>query len=241
MKSLLFFDIESTGVEIATDRIIELAWLIPAEGIQGRLLFNPGCKIPPSATAVHGITDEMVANCPPFRQHASELLALFSRCDLAGYNIIHFDVPLLWEEFYRAGIEWNVSESFIVDACSIFKKKEQRTLSAAVRFFLGRDMQNAHSAVADTAATAEVLSAQIERYDDLAFMDRAELAKFSNDEQMVDLAGRIALKDGVPVYNFGKAKGVPVKSDPGFGMWMLRQDFISSQTKMTVRRILEGK
>ncbi len=236
-KPVLCFDIESTGTDPATDRIVQLA--ISGGGASGTWLFNPGRPIPPETTAVHGITDAMVADCATFAAVADRIHHVFRQYDLLGFNLSNFDVPLLWEEFYRCGIEWDLSDTKIFDAGTLFKRREERTLAAAVQFYCGREHIDAHDAGSDVAATWDVWRAQIDKYG-LAKADRDMLAKESAyDEVRVDLAGKIIVgKDGRPTYNIGKVKGTAVEDDRGFGYWMLGKDF-SQNTKMHLIKILE--
>lgn len=245
-KPIVFFDIESTGVDVAKDRIVSLYMRKDLCSIGGvrqvwKHLINPGILIPPEATKVHGITDEMVKDCPTFKDVAAEFYNFLIGADIAGFNLINFDVPMLWEEFNRAGIDWSLAGVHIVDAGNIFKKKEERTLSAAMKFYCGKDHDQAHDASGDVEATSEVLSAQLGRYADLGQMDIKALAEFSAFDKRIDLAGKIVRNEsGVPVYSFGKSKGTPVMDNQGFAHWMLGQDF-SSQTKTVVRSILLGQ
>lgn len=245
MKPLVFFDIESTGVDVAKDRIVSICFHrfaefrdIPNARTTWASLFNPGIPIPPEATECHGITDEMVMFEPDFKDLAETVHAIVRGVDLAGYNLINFDIPLLWEELYRAGIEWDLAGVRVIDAGNIFKKKEERTLSAAVKFYCGHEHDSAHTADGDVAATVKVLGAQLARYPDLGAMDIDKLAEFSQFDKRADLAGKIVLNEaGDPVYNIGKSKGVRVVDDPGFGIWMLGKDF-SEQTKQLLRKLL---
>jgi DNA polymerase III subunit epsilon len=231
-------DIESTGTDPATDRIVTLA--VVSETYAQSIMVNPGRSIPAEATEIHGITDEMVANCEPFEAHASELSIVLRACNLVGFNLSNFDVPLLWEEFHRAGIEWDMSDVRIFDAGTLFKRREERTLAAACKFYLGWEMKDNHQAAADAMAALSVWNAQLDRYG-LRGADRDTLAKESAyEEQRVDLAGKIIIgKDGRPAYGFGKSKGVAVMDDTGYALWMLRSDF-SHNTKMHLRNILYG-
>lgn len=250
-RPLVFFDLETTGTDPAKDRIVELAMVKYRRPKAGGLanheiltsLIRPPCPIPPAATAVHGITDVDVKDKPAFLTVAGQYHDFVKGCDLAGYNLRGFDIPCLWEEFCRAGIVWDLDGICIIDAGEIFKKKEERTLEAAMRFFCGQEHIGAHGAAADCHATAAVLIAQIKRYADLMTMDRAALDKASrhDDDTRVDLAGKIRRNEqGEPVYAIGKAKGVRVVDDPGFGHWMLRNDF-GEETKRCIRKLLEGK
>jgi DNA polymerase III subunit epsilon len=243
MKPLLCFDIESTGKDPASDRIVQFAWKLaePVAGFEESRCFlvNPGMPIPPESTEIHGITDEMVAVSPRFEEHAPYLYGFIKKCDLLGFNLTNFDVPILWEEFHRAGIDWDLSDTRILDAGTLFKKREERSLSAAVQFYCNRTHDAAHDAMGDVLATIDVWEAQLAKYK-LDGLTRELQEKESNyDEKRVDLAGKIIIgKDGQPVYNIGKAKGVAVVDDPGFANWMLNRDF-SANTKMHLMRILD--
>lgn len=243
MKRIVFFDIESTGTDVVKDRIVSIV-LKRATSIGGwiedelDLMFNPGFKMSDEAIAIHGITNEMVADKPPFSEHADTIHRFVAGCDLGGFNLLNFDIPMLWEELYRTGIEWDVSSARVIDVGNIFKKKEERTLSAAVKFYCGTNHDSAHSAAGDVDAIIAVLDAQLARYPDLGAMDTDALARFSLFEDRIDIAGKLVRnKDGDPVYAFGKARGVRVKDDPGFAFWMLDKDF-PTQTKICLRRIL---
>ncbi len=241
-RPLLVFDLETTGTDVAKDRIVTLA----GKKIFGEdmaetfdFAFNPVIPIPPEATAVHGITDEMAANAPLFRDSAKNLLILFTGCDLAGFNNINFDVPLLWEEFARANLSWNLDGIHILDAGNIFKKKEPRTLTAGLKFYCGREHAEAHNALADVEATADVLFAQLERYNDLKAMNLPEIAAFSRMDNRIDLAGKfIRNEQGDAIYNFGKQRGLRVKDDPSLAAWMMGKDF-TSNTLMHAQRLLK--
>lgn len=249
-RPVVIFDLEATGTDIAADRIVEFAAvklpnpLVNIINHAPQLVFrcNPEIPIPAEATAVHGITNEDVSGLPPFRERAREVLAFIDGCDLAGFNLSNFDVPLLWEEFWRAEIEWDlVSQANIIDAGTLFKKREPRTLAAALKFYCGEELTNAHEALSDVIATASVLSAQLRRYD-LGGKDRAELAAETAMDRRVDLAGKIVRResDGVPVYNFGKVKGTPVLEDLGFARWMMMRNF-PTHTIRTLEAILSGE
>lgn len=241
-RPLLFIDIEGTGVDSAKDRIVSLALcydLTNAKyGTQWR--FNPEMRMSAEVIAIHGITNEQASLEEKFSARAAELEMTLRGCDLAGFNLLNYDVPILWEEFHRAGLTWDLSGVRIIDAGNIFKKKEERTLTAAVKFYCGKDHAEAHSAPGDVRATAEVLAAQLARYPELAAMSVDELAKFSEFDKRFDLAGKIIVdSEGFPVYNIGKSKGVRVKDDARFAYWMLGKDF-SQQTKMVLARYLES-
>lgn len=231
-RPLIIFDLETTGTSITHDRIVEISVIkVHPDGhreTRTRRL-NPEMHIPEASTAVHHITDEMVATEPTFRQVAKSLLEMFEGCDIAGYNSNKFDVPLLMEEFGRVGLNFEIAGRRFIDVQNIFHKKEQRTLIAAYKFYCGRDLADAHSAMADTEATYEVLLGQLERYDDL-LPEVGFLADFSASGRNVDLAGRIVLDDNdVEIFNFGKHKGRPVKDvlkrEPSFFDWMMQGDF----------------
>jgi DNA polymerase-3 subunit epsilon len=233
---VICIDIESTGPDPAKDRIIQLAWA--SATVQGQILVDPMIPIPPESTAAHGIKPEDVVDKPPFMEEALYVHQLLAPYDcILGFNHTNFDVPLLWEEFYRCGIEWDLSNVKLLDAGTLFKRREERTLSAAVAFYCSKSHDGAHDAMADVLATWQVWDAQQAKYG-LFGKSADELAKESNYEEVrVDLAGKIVIgKDGRPAYNIGKAKGTAVVDDPGFGYWMLDKDFCEN-TKMHLRRI----
>ncbi len=229
---IVFFDLETTGINYANDRIVEISYIkiMPDGSEMSRTMrINPEIPIPPQATAVHHITNEDVANCPTFRQVAQTIANEIEGCDIAGYNSNNFDVPMLVEEFMRSGVEINFSNRKFIDVQVIFHKMEQRTLSAAYKFYCGKILDGAHSADADTRATYEVLKAQLDRYPELP-NDIAELAKFTSYNRNVDFAGRMVYNDkDVEVFNFGKYKGMPVEqvfaTDPGYYGWLINGDF----------------
>lgn len=231
-RPIIFFDLETTGTNIIRDRIVELSYIkIYPDGTEEQKCrrLNPEMPIPPASTAVHHITDEDVKDAPTFRQVSKALDAIFKDCDIAGFNSNKFDVPLLIEEFARAGINFKVDGRNFIDVQNIFHKMEKRTLVAAYKFYCGKDLEDAHSAAGDTRATYEVLLGQLEKYSDLE-NDVASLAEFSRIDKSVDLAGRIVRDDnGEPVFNFGKHKGKQVKavfrSEPSFYAWMMQGDF----------------
>ena len=229
---IIFFDLETTGINIASDRIVEISYLkvdLNGNETEKTMRVNPGIPIPEKATEVHGITDDDVKDAPGFNEVARSLARDFEGCDLAGYNSVRFDIPLLAEEFLRAGVDIDLKRKKFVDVQVIFMKMEPRTLSAAYKFFTGQVLEEAHSAAADTRATYEVLQAQLDRYDNLE-NDVASLAEFSAHNRNVDFAGRIVYDDqDVETFNFGKYKGRPVKEilaqDPGYYGWMMNGDF----------------
>lgn len=229
---MAFLDLETTGINVSSDRVVELSVLkvFPngkEEWMETRV--NPEMPIPPKTTAIHGITDEDVAKAPVFREIAKKLAVFLEGCDLAGYNAIKFDIPLLAEEFLRTDIDFNFRKRRYVDVQVIFHKKEQRTLTAALLFYCNKELKDAHSSKADTAATFEILKSQLDRYKDLD-NDVDKLADFSSFNSNVDFAGRIILdENGVEVFNFGKYKGKAVETifneDPAYYSWMMNGDF----------------
>lgn len=241
-RPLCVFDIEGTGTDVAKDRIVTLAAMRiePKSVVSRQWEVNPGIQMSEEVIAVHGITNEMAAQWKPFEHHARDIARFINGSDLAGFNLVNYDIPLLWEELNRCGIEWSLEGVRIIDAGNIFKKKEERTLSAAVQFYLERNHDGAHEAQADVTATADVLDAQLLRYTDLRAMTLDELAVFSRFDDRIDLAGKIVRgKDGRPTYNIGKVRGVAVEDDPGFADWMLCKDF-SANTKSVIRTILRN-
>lgn len=230
---IVFFDLETTGINIAKDKIVEISVLkIHPNGKeeQRTIRVNPGMHIPEEATAIHGIRDEDVKDCPVFKNIAKELARFIEGCDLGGYNSNRFDIPLLAEEFLRAEVDFDMRKRRFVDVQTIFHKMEQRTLSAAYRFYCNKNLEDAHTAAADTMATYEVLQAQLDRYGDALQNDVDFLSKFSTQNNTVDFAGFIVYNaDGVEVFNFGKNKGIPVervlKEQPGYYAWMLNAEF----------------
>ncbi|WP_297949304.1 3'-5' exonuclease [Porphyromonas sp.] len=243
-RPLVFFDIESTGLSPEKDRIVEIS-LIKVypdghEEVRTRRI-NPECHIPEESTAVHGITDDDVRDCPTFRQVAKSLASMIQGCDIAGYNSNRFDVPLLGEEFIRAGVEVDFSRCRFIDVQTIFHKMERRTLEAAYKFYCEKDLTEAHSAEADTRATLEVLKAQLDRYPEDLQNDVEFLSSFTTQQRNLDLAGRFVYneKDEV-VINFGKHKGTPVaevlKKEPGYYDWVMKADF-SEDTKQHLTRL----
>lgn len=231
-RPLVFFDLETTGTNITHDRIVEISIVkVMPDGTDTERTrrINPGMPIPAEATAVHHITDADVANEPSFKQIAKSLAEMFKDCDIAGFNSNRFDIPLLLEEFNRAGINLDLSRTRFIDVQTIFHKKEQRTLSAAYRFYCGKNIDDAHSASADTRATYEVLKAQLDRYDDLT-NDVKSLSDYSSHGNNVDFAGRLVYDDNHrEVINFGKYKGQlaedVLRKDSGYYGWIMQGDF----------------
>ena len=244
-RPIVFFDLETTGVNILTDRIVEISIVKVMPGKEDEPIVktrrvNPEMPIPAEATAVHHITDADVANEPTFRQIAKSLADFMTGCDIAGFNSNRFDVPLLDEEFHRAGVDFDFHRARFIDVQTIFHKQEPRNLTAAYRFYCGKDLTGAHSAHDDTMATFEVLKAQLERYPDLP-SSVEELAKFSSQNNNVDLAGRLIYDDnGREIINFGNYKGRPaaevLEKDPGYYAWVQQGDF-ASDTKRAFTRI----
>lgn len=245
---IVFFDLETTGLDIANDRIVEIAYIkVYPNGNEESFTYriNPGMPIPADATAVHGITDEDVKDCPTFKEMAKKIAADFKGADLAGYNSARFDLPMLAEEFLRADVDIDLSTRKMVDVQTIFHKKEQRTLSAAYKFYCKADLTDAHAAMADTQATYEILKAQLDVYPDLK-NDMAFLADYTCTSKNVDFAGRIVYNDkGVEVINFGKYKGQPVtdvlQNDPGYYGWIMGADFPLTTKQAFTRLLLKTK
>ncbi len=231
-RPIVFFDLETTGIQIATDRIVEISILkvYPNGNKESKTwLVNPEIPIPPHCTEVHGITNEKVANEPTFKQLAPEINRMIEGCDLAGFNSNRFDIPLLGEELLRAGIDFSMKNREAIDVQVIFHKKEQRTLSAGYKFYCGKDLENAHSAEADTNATYEILKAQLDKYEDLENSVTA-LSDFSSHTKRADFAGFILFNDkNQEILSFGKYKGRVVedvlKENPAYNSWVQNADF----------------
>jgi DNA polymerase-3 subunit epsilon len=242
-RPIAFIDLETTGINISTDRIVELAIVkINTDGTQvsKRRLINPLIPIPAVVSAIHGITDEMVKDAPTFKQISNEVKQFLENCDLAGYNSNRFDIPMLVEEFLRAGLDFSIDGLKMLDVQKVFHMMEQRTLSAAYKFYCNKTLEDAHSAEADASATWEVLCAQIERYPNIGNTVESIL-KFTGEEDIVDFSRRFIKVNGVEVFNFGKFKGKPVtevlKSEPQYYDWMMKGDF-SMHTKQKLTEIL---
>lgn len=245
---LVFFDLETTGINIVKDRIVEISFVKVhpngKEECKTRRI-NPEMPIPPESTAIHGITDEDVKDCPTFKEIAKSLAAQIEGCDLAGYNSNRFDIPLLAEEFLRAGVDIDLNKRKFIDVQTIFHKMEQRTLSAAYKFYCDKSLENAHTAEADTMATYEILKAQLDRYPDDLQNDMEFLSKYSSFTNNVDFAGRMVYnEDGKEVINFGKYKGKLVeevlKNDPGYYFWIMNGDFPLNTKKVLTEIKLRG-
>ena len=239
---LVFFDLETTGTNVATDRIVEISYLkVMPNGEERSKTYrvNPEMHIPESVSAIHGIKDEDVADCPTFKQIGKLIAEELKGCDLAGYNSNRFDIPLLAEEFLRAEINIDLSKRKFVDVMVIYQKMEQRTLSAAYKFYCNKNLENAHSADADTRATYEVLKAQLDRYPQLE-NDVDSLSKMVHN-QNADFAGRIVFNEkGEEIFNFGKYKGQRVidvlKKDPSYYSWIMNSEF-TLNTKQVLTNI----
>lgn len=244
-RPLVIFDLETTGINLTTDRIVEISVIKVMPGhednpeVRTRRI-NPEMHIPEAATAVHHITDEDVANEPTFKQIAHSLADFMRGCDIAGFNSNRFDIPMLDEEFHRVGVEFDFHKANFVDVQTIFHKLEPRNLTAAYRFYCDKELVGAHGAMADTQATYEVLLAQLERYDCLPG-DVTELSKFSSQNNNVDLVGRLIYDEkGREIINFGRYKGQPaaevIARDPGYYSWIMQGDF-PSDTKRAFTKI----
>ena len=245
---LVFFDLETTGTNISSDRIVEICYLkvYPNGNEEAKTLrINPGMHIPEASTAIHGIHDEDVADCPTFKEVAKDIAKDLEGADIAGFNSNRFDVPVLVEEFLRAGIDIDLTRRKFIDVQVIFHKMEQRTLSAAYKFYCGKNLEDAHTAEADTRATYEVLKAQLDRYPDVLTNDINFLSEYSSFSRNVDFAGRIVYDEqNVEVFNFGKYKGQPVaeilQRDPGYYGWMLNGAFTHNTQNVLTKISLRG-
>jgi len=242
-RPIAFIDLETTGVNISNDRIVEIAIVkILTDGTRQvkRKLINPQIPIPAGASDVHGITDEMVKDAPSFKQVANEIKQFIENCDLGGYNSNRFDIPMLIEEFLRAGVPFSADGRKLVDVQKVFHMMEQRTLGAAYKFYCNKTLEDAHSAEADATATWEVLEAQIERYPQIGNTVES-IVKFTGEDDIVDFARRFVKENGVEVFNFGKHKGKPVvqvlKEEPQYYDWMMKGDF-AMNTKQKLTEIL---
>lgn len=253
-RPIAFFDLETTGTDICKDRIVEISVLkIKPDGeeILKTLKINPTIPIPLESSMIHRIYDEDVKDCPTFNKVARELEQFMKGCDLGGYNLIRFDIPLLAEEFLRVGIDFDIENRNIVDVCRVFHLMEQRTLSAAYRFYCNKDLNNAHSAEADTVATYEILMAQLDKYENTPLEskdgtenfpvknDMAQLHKFTF-QKTADLSGRIVYNNaGQEVFNFGKHRNVPVEEvlqkEPSYYDWMMKGEFPLYTKKILTR------
>lgn len=259
-RPLAFFDLETTGIKVATDRIVEICILRanPDGSTKIKTLrINPEIHIPEEVTAIHGITDEDVKDCPTFKQIGHELAHFLENSDLAGFNSNHFDIPLLVEEFYRAEIDFDLKGRRFIDVQNIFHRMEPRNLFAAYKFYCGKELINAHSAEADTVATYEILKAQLDKYENVAIKDKKgnliepvlndvkSLSEFSFSSKWVDLVGHIVYNEkSVEVFNFGKHKGKSVSDvfrlEPSYYDWMMKGDFPRSTKKVITSIKLQG-
>ena len=242
---IIFFDLETTGLDVSTDRIVELCYIkVEPNGNEETcsMRINPERHIPEESSNIHGITDEDVKDCPTFKQVAAKLWQTFEGCDLAGFNSNKFDIPMIVEEFMRAGIDIDLSKRKFIDVQNIYHKMERRNLVAAYKFYCGKDLTDAHSAIADTKATYEVLQAQLDKYPDELQNDIQFLSDFSRMGNNIDFAGRfVYAEDGVTeMVNFGKYKGKTVKEvlakDPSYYSWMMRGDF-TMNTKQVLTKL----
>ncbi|MCH8902949.1 MAG: 3'-5' exonuclease [Bacteroidetes bacterium] len=247
-RPVAFIDLETTGLNIATDRIVEICILkvdIEGETEVKTQRINPTIPIPPETTAIHGIRDEDVVNSPTFSDVAQELATFINNCDIGGFNAGHFDVPLLVEEFLRAGVEYKSDGVRIVDVQKIFHRMEPRNLTAAYKFYCGKDLDEAHSAEADIRATYDVLLAQLDKYQDVIRNDVEYLDEFTSTNKRVDFAGRMVFdKQGKEVFNFGKHKGKLVedvlKNEPQYYDWIMKADFpLDTKRKLTALKLKE--
>ena len=239
-RPICFIDLETTGINVSTDRIVEIA--IVKIGIDGtkqvkRRLVNPEMPIPKGSSEVHGITDEMVKDAPNFKQIANEVKQFMEGSDIGGYNSNRFDVPMLNEEFLRAGIGVDIESRKLLDVQKVFHMMEQRTLSAAYQFYCHKTLEDAHTAEADATATWEILEAQIERYPQIGNTVES-IVKFTGEDEIIDFARRLIYDNGVAVFNFGKHKGKPVvqvlKEEPQYYDWMMKGDFaLHTKQKLT--------
>ncbi len=245
---IIFFDLETTGVDVSKDRIVEICYIkVWPNGneVSRTMRINPGMHIPEQSSAVHGIKDEDVKDCPLFKDVAKDIANDFQGCDIAGFNSNRFDLPMLAEEFLRAQVDIDLSRHRAIDVQVIYHKLEQRTLSAAYKFYCGADLVNAHSALADTRATYEILQAQLDRYPDVLKNDMEFLSQFSSFTRNVDFAGRMVYDDaGNEIINFGKYKGervdVVLARDPGYYAWIMNGDFPLNTKQVLTRIKLRG-
>jgi DNA polymerase-3 subunit epsilon len=242
-RPICFIDLETTGINVSTDRIVEIA--IVKIGLDGtkqvkRRLVNPEMPIPKASSDVHGISDEMVKDAPTFKMLANEIKQFMEGSDIGGYNSNRFDVPMLNEEFLRAGISVDIESRKLLDVQKVFHMMEQRTLSAAYQFYCHKTLEDAHTAEADATATWEILEAQIERYPQIGNTVES-IVKFTGEDEIIDFARRFIYENGIAVFNFGKHKGKPVvqvlKEEPQYYDWMMKGDF-ALHTKQKLTEIL---
>ncbi|MBS4043089.1 MAG: 3'-5' exonuclease [Chitinophagaceae bacterium] len=242
-RPIAFIDLETTGVNIGNDRIVEIAIvkILPDGSKQvKRKLINPTIPIPPASTEVHGITNEMVKDAPTFKQVANEIKQFIENCDIGGYNSNRFDIPMLVEEFLRCDLNIDIENRKLLDVQKVYHMMEQRTLSAAYKFYCNKELTDAHSAEVDATATYEVLESQIEKYKQIGNTVES-IVKFTGEEEIVDFSRRFIKEKGVEIFNFGKHKGKPVtqvlKEEPQYYDWMMRGDF-ALHTKQKLTEIL---
>ena len=242
-RPIAFIDLETTGINIGTDKIVEIAIVkILPDGsrLVKRKLINPQMPIPQASSDVHGITDEMVKDAPTFKQVANEVKQFIENCDMGGYNSNRFDIPMLIEEFSRAGLDFSTDGRKMVDVQKIFHQMEQRTLSAAYKFYCSKTLDGAHSAEVDAQATWEILLAQVERYPNIGTTVES-IVKFTGEDDIVDFARRFVKVNGIEIFNFGKHKGKAVievlKAEPQYYDWMMKGDF-AMNTKQKLTEIL---
>jgi len=242
-RPLVFFDLETTGTDTETDRVVELAavkMLPNGERETYVQRFNPTIPIPAEATAVHNITDADVKDCPTFAEKAKEIFSFFELCNYAGYNVIKFDLRMLYEELFRAGIAMPLNGA-IVDCCQIFHQREERTLEAAVRFYTGKEHEDAHNALADVEATIAVMYGQLERYEDLS-SNPEEIYEQVRDPDAVDLEGKLRWDGPHMVLTFGKEKGKPLQNvDKGYLSWMQGKNVIGPDARHIIANALHGR
>ena len=244
-KPIVFFDLETTGLNPVHDHIVEISMLkinVNGEEEQKTWLINPGCTIPPETTAVHHISDADVKDSPSFKELAPTIVKFLGSCDLAGYNILKFDLPMLMEEFIRANVDFDLKSRQLIDVMNIFMKMEPRTLKGAYRFFMNKELEDAHSASADTMATYEVMMAMLDKYQDREYTDNKgvtsipvrndmqQLATFSSHNKNADLMGQIVFdEEGKEVFKFGKHKDKRVEDvfriEPQYYDWIMKSDF----------------
>ncbi len=245
-KPIAFFDLETTGINIAKDRVVEISILkiLPNGNKESKTwLVNPEMEIPVASSEIHGITNEKVVTEPTFKELAPEIIKMIDGCDLAGFNSNRFDIPLLAEEMLRTGFDFSMKDRLAIDVQTIFHKKEQRTLSAGYKFYCDKDLTDAHSAEADTKATYEILLAQIEKYDDLE-NNMEVLNEYSHHNKRADFAGFILFNDDdEEIFSFGKYKGQKVidvfKQNPGYNNWIQNADF-PLYTKKVLKKIKDN-
>jgi len=248
---IIFFDLETTGTDINKDRIVEISYIkvYPNGNEESKnMRINPGMHIPESSSQVHGITDDDVKDCPLFKDVAKSIAKVFEGCDIAGFNSNRFDIPLLVEEFLRVGVDLDLRKHKFIDVQNIYHKLEKRTLIAAYKYYCGKNLEDAHSALADTKATYEVLQAQLDHYPNELKNDVNFLSEFSTMTKTVDFAGRMAYdENGNEVFTFGKYRGMKVTDvlhrDPGYFGWILQGDFTldTKRELMKIRLREQGK